>query len=52
MKATINANGILVVEAETDLEAYALKKWSEDNFQTYPNNMSEHVTVKWGLSNE
>jgi hypothetical protein len=31
MKTTIDANGTLRVKAETPLEAYALKKWSEEN---------------------
>ncbi|WP_118181277.1 hypothetical protein [Paraburkholderia phosphatilytica] len=29
MKATINESGTLVIEAETGLETFALKKWSE-----------------------
>lgn len=30
MKATINEKGCLTVEAETPLEAYALKKWVDE----------------------
>lgn len=30
MKATIDEKGCLTVQAETPLEAYALKKWSEE----------------------
>lgn len=31
MKATIKANGMLVVVPETELEAYALGRWSAAN---------------------
>jgi hypothetical protein len=31
MKAEIKASGNLVIKAENELEAYALKKWAEDN---------------------
>lgn len=31
MKATIRADGFLVVQPETDLEAYALKHWAREN---------------------
>ncbi|RDU99210.1 hypothetical protein [Trinickia dinghuensis] len=31
MKATINADGFLIVQPETDLEAYALKHWAGAN---------------------
>ena len=31
MKATISANGTLVIRPESDLEAYALAQWSNVN---------------------
>lgn len=31
MKVEIDISGMLTIEAENGLEAYALKKWSEDN---------------------
>jgi len=31
MKATIDHEGVLRVEAETSLECYALRKWMEDH---------------------
>ena len=31
MRAEIDAKGVLIVEAETQLESYALGKWLEDN---------------------
>ena len=31
MKAKIDKKGMLVIEAETETEIYALKKWNEDN---------------------
>ncbi|CAB3783180.1 hypothetical protein LMG28688_01595 [Paraburkholderia caffeinitolerans] len=31
MKATVNARGMLIVEPENELEAYALGKWSAAN---------------------
>lgn len=30
MKATIDKNGLLVIEATNDLESYALRKWAEE----------------------
>lgn len=32
MKATIDANGVITLEAETSLEAYALRRWSDESF--------------------
>jgi len=32
MKATINQDGMLSIETETELEYYALTKWQEENF--------------------
>jgi hypothetical protein len=29
VKATIDASGFLLIQAETELEAYALRKWCE-----------------------
>ena len=34
MKATIKKDGNLVIEAETEIEAYALNKWYNDNCDT------------------
>ena len=34
MKATLSKSGVLTISAESSLEEYALKKWSEDNFGT------------------
>ena len=31
MKAEITANGVLCVSAETELEAYALGRWTQEN---------------------
>lgn len=31
MKATINKDGILTIESETELESYALKQWLSNN---------------------
>lgn len=31
MKAEIRADGMLVIESETGVEAYALGKWCQDN---------------------
>lgn len=37
MKATITADGALVVRPESELEAYALARWSESNFRDWAN---------------
>jgi len=31
MKVELNSNGLITIQAETETEAYALKKWSKDN---------------------
>lgn len=31
MKATINKHGVLEIEADGDMENYALRKWAEDS---------------------
>lgn len=31
MKTEINANGLLTIKAETDLERYALQHWLKEN---------------------
>lgn len=33
MKAEINRDGVLVVRAVTELEAYALRMWANQNFK-------------------
>ncbi|PRZ56594.1 hypothetical protein BX589_101244 [Paraburkholderia fungorum] len=33
MKATIRADGMLVVQPESDLDAYALSRWSAENLK-------------------
>ena len=35
MKATLDERGTLLVSAETPIEAFALKRWSQDYFQTH-----------------
>ena len=32
MKAKITKDGMLVIEAETEIEAYALKHWVNENY--------------------
>lgn len=44
MKAFMSADGVLYVEAETGVEAYALKKWREE--AEYTHNMA---TQEYGL---
>ena len=34
MKATIRADGMLIGRPESDLEAYALSRWSGENLKT------------------
>jgi hypothetical protein len=31
MKTEINKDGLMTIKAETELEAYALKKWTKEN---------------------
>ena len=33
MRVSINEQGLMYIESETPLEAYALKQWSEANFE-------------------
>lgn len=48
MKATIDAQGVLRVQAETELEAYALEQWATANIQ--PGVIwSEHFLIRYAL---
>ena len=42
MKAELNAGGKLIIEAENELESYALRKWHKDNPINY-----ENIIVGW-----
>ena len=43
MKATINSNGTLCIEAEDGLESYALERWVEQNKNF------ENMLISWNL---
>lgn len=45
MKATLNRKGILEISAETGAEAYALKKWAEENTPLEDLNEAEAVLL-------
>lgn len=42
MKATITADGTLIVRPESEIEAYALARWSEVNFPDWSNALASH----------
>ncbi len=44
MKAEINKHGRLIVSAQTELEAYALEKWSDENPENH-----EKILIIWNL---
>jgi hypothetical protein len=50
MKATITIDGMLRVEAETELEGYALSKWADENMtkRSAPDNLE----VSWYSAEE
>lgn len=37
MTAELTKDGVLIIRAELELEAYALKKWMEDNSEIFSN---------------
>lgn len=43
MKVELNKEGLITIKAETELESYALSKWSKDN----PNN--EKISLNWDV---
>lgn len=43
MKVELNKEGLITIKSETELESYALSKWSKDN----PNN--ERIALNWTL---
>ena len=43
MITEINSNGKLIVQAENELESYALQKWAADN------NLPSGLVIKWGI---
>jgi hypothetical protein len=50
MKAYLDANGTIHVQAETQLEAYALSRWAKENFN--PQNRvfnADGLEVIWGV---
>ena len=48
MKAKISRDGHLIVSVETDLEAYALERWSDENGNTG----DAKIILSWGLESE
>lgn len=53
MKATIDENGQLIIQAETPLESYALNRWCDNNF-SQRNELAidtNNILVKTGLNN-
>lgn len=49
MKATINEQGYLCISAETPLESYALRRWSETNMPISTRQLPE-IIVSWGTA--
>jgi len=53
MKVTINKASELVVTAETELESFALEKWSDWHFENEKGKRSGcEVLIQWGLHDE
>lgn len=46
MKVSINENGLMLVEPEIPLEAYALGKWSEANIVENDGMLNNDVTYR------
>ena len=46
MKVSIDEKGMMLIEAETPLESYALSKWCDDYMV---NNHNDHITIKTGI---
>ena len=45
MKTEIKSSGTIVISAETELEAYALRRWQEDN-----KNTPKNIIIKYSLA--
>lgn len=54
MKASISEEGILFIEAENELESYALHKWADENESALCETEEDDFAfcVKWGLDTE
>lgn len=52
MKVEIKKDGTLIISAQNELEAYALKKFSEDNFATEETikNLSKSIVIAHGVA--
>lgn len=50
MKVTINADGLLTISAETELEAYALRQWREASFTDPTNSQPSQFTGKLAVN--
>ena len=44
MKAKLGFDGTLTIKAETEIESYALQKWSDEN-----KNLPKGLLVFWGI---
>ncbi len=51
MTATINEHGMLLIQANTPLESYALNKWVEENFdfQNKADYKTSNITINVGI---
>ena len=47
MKAEIDENGCLKVEAEAPLECYALKRWVDENFANGDTSILRNIVFDW-----
>ena len=48
MKVSMDKTGVLIVKAENHLEAYALRKWCEENSKAFE---GSKFIVEFGLQN-
>jgi uncharacterized metal-binding protein len=53
MTVELTKDGLLKIEAEIELEAYALKKWVEENMELVENpKLNKNIVVCYGLENQ
>jgi len=45
MKAQLNSEGILCIDAETEIEGYALEKWLKDHWDCSNNISADYMVV-------
>lgn len=53
MKVELTKYGLLKVEAENDLESYALRKWVDENMEIIENqNLNKNIVILFGIEDK